>query len=91
MGAFSFEHPTTIQYREADNPCDMMGAFQRQGQMKCQLELDSGQKEPALDMAFCSLWSRTAEVMAWRSISVVWLSTLFTLGTFLAKYRHFHK
>lgn len=30
--------------------------------------------------------SRTAGLMAGRS-----MSTLFTLGTFLAKYRHFHK
>lgn len=89
MGAFRFEHHTTIQCREADNPCDMMCGFQRQ--TTCQIEPDSGQKEPELGMVFCSLRSRTAGLMAGRSISVNWLSKVFTLGTFLAKYRHFHK
>lgn len=87
MGAFSFEHYITIQCREANNPCDMMDGFQRGKRMSD----GAGQIESGLDMAFCSLWSRTAGLMAGRSISVVWLSTLFTLDTFLAKYRHFHK
>lgn len=58
--------------------------------MRWQMKLD-GQKEASLDMAFCSLWSRTALLMAGKSISADWLGKVFTLGTFLAKYRHFHK
>lgn len=37
-----------------------------------------------------SLVKGGAGLMVGRSISVDWLSTLFPLVTFLAKYRHFH-
>lgn len=55
--------------------------------------LDSGQwaiKGNAGLLAMVSLVKGDTGLMVGRSIIVDWLSTLFPLVTFLAKYRHFH-